>query len=94
MNTDKRPRRRVRSKRGGDLVARGEVLVNQELCKECSLCITACPHNVLRIGKSMNTKGYHPVEAFAPERCTGCTLCAVMCPDVVLTVRRKSPERK
>jgi 2-oxoglutarate ferredoxin oxidoreductase subunit delta len=80
--------------RGGELMPRGEVIVNSELCKECSLCVVACPHGVLGIGKSINKKGYHPVEAVAPEKCTGCTLCAVMCPDVVLTIKRKSPERK
>ncbi|NMB21038.1 MAG: 4Fe-4S binding protein [Firmicutes bacterium] len=73
---------------------RGQVIVNQELCKECSLCVVACPHGVLAIGKAINKKGYHPVEAVAPEKCTGCTMCAVMCPDVVLTIKRKSPERK
>lgn len=73
---------------------KGEVIVDQERCKECSLCITACPHGVLRISKSINSKGYHPVEAFRPENCTGCTLCAVICPDLVLTIKRKRPERK
>ncbi|MDI9484222.1 MAG: 4Fe-4S binding protein [Bacillota bacterium] len=73
---------------------RGEVIINSELCKECSLCVAACPQDVLAIGKTINSKGYHAVEAVAPERCTGCTLCAVMCPDVVLTIKRRSPERK
>lgn len=73
---------------------RGEVIVDQERCKECGLCITACPHGVLRFSKAINSKGYHPVEAFAPKKCTGCTLCAVICPDVALIIKRKSPERK
>lgn len=73
---------------------RGQVVIDQERCKECSLCITACPHGVLRISKGINSKGYHPVEAYVPEKCTGCTMCAIICPDLVLTIKRLSPERK
>lgn len=73
---------------------KGQVIIEQERCKECSLCITACRHSVLRISKHINSKGYHPVEAYQPENCTGCTLCAVICPDLVLTIKRQSPEGK
>lgn len=73
---------------------RGEVIVDKERCKECSLCITACPHDVLRISSTINSRGYHPVEVAVPENCTGCTLCAVICPDLVLTIKRLIPERK
>ncbi len=73
---------------------RGEVIVDQERCKECSLCITACPHDVLRISTTINAKGFHPVEAYAPQNCTGCTFCALICPDLALTIKRKRPERK
>ncbi len=75
-------------------MAQGQVLIERERCKACGLCITACPHDVLRISQTINSKGYHPVEAAAPEKCTGCTLCAVICPDLVLTIKRLSPQRK
>jgi 2-oxoglutarate ferredoxin oxidoreductase subunit delta len=58
------------------------------------LCVTACPHEVLRLSKSINSRGYHPVEVYQPEKCTGCTLCGVICPDLVLTIKRDIPERK
>ncbi|NMB02654.1 MAG: 4Fe-4S binding protein [Firmicutes bacterium] len=73
---------------------RGQVLVNEERCKACSLCITACPHGVLQLSTKINSKGYHPVEVYQPDKCTGCTLCGVICPDLVLTIKRESPERK
>jgi len=73
---------------------RGQVLINEERCKACGLCITACPQDVLRLSKTINSRGYHPVEAYQPEKCTGCTLCGVICPDLVLTIQREIPERK
>lgn len=73
---------------------RGQVLINEERCKACGLCITACPQGVLRLSKTINSRGYHPVEAYQPEKCTGCTLCGVICPDLVLTIQREIPERK
>jgi len=73
---------------------RGQVLVNEERCKACSLCISACPHDVLRLAERINSRGYHPVEVYQPEKCAGCTLCGVICPDLVLTIQREIPERK
>lgn len=73
---------------------KGQVLINEERCKACSLCVTACPHDVLALSSRLNSKGYHPVEVKAPDNCTGCTLCGVICPDLVLTIMREVPERK
>lgn len=69
---------------------KGRVLIDDERCKECSLCVNACPFGVLRISERINTRGFHPVEAAFPAQCTGCRLCAIMCPDVVITVERAS----
>lgn len=76
------------SPRGGEFMPKGRVIVHQERCKECSLCINSCPYSVLGFSKGINSKGFHPVEPMYPEKCTGCTLCAVICPDVVLTIER------
>lgn len=71
-------------------MAKGRVIIEAERCKECSLCVNACPFSVLRISSSINSRGFHPVEAAYPDKCTGCRLCAIMCPDVVITVERAS----
>ena len=71
-------------------MSKGRVLVEAERCKECSLCVNACPFGVLRISERINSRGFHPAEDAFPEKCTGCRLCAIMCPDVVITVERAS----
>ncbi|MBZ4687388.1 MAG: 2-oxoglutarate ferredoxin oxidoreductase subunit delta [Clostridia bacterium] len=67
----------------------GKVVVQQELCKGCGLCVEACPKNLLVIGKDANSKGYYAVvQKDEEEKCNGCSLCAIMCPDVALEVYR------
>jgi 2-oxoglutarate ferredoxin oxidoreductase subunit delta len=71
-------------------MAKGRVIVDEDRCKGCTLCTSACPQDVLLMANErLNTRGYHPVEyRDADGRCTGCGLCAVICPDVCLTVYR------
>jgi len=77
-------------------MAKGIVLIDEDRCKGCGLCVTVCPKHILRLAEGrFNAKGYQPVEVTAPEACTGCTLCAIICPDVVFTVyrQRRKPRR-
>ena len=56
-------------------------------CKGCGLCIDACPKGILRLSEeTINKKGHHPAECFAPGECIGCASCAMMCPDCIITV--------
>lgn len=72
-------------------MAKGRVVIADDLCKGCALCTSACPQDVLVMSEDqINARGYHPVEYIDPlGKCTGCGLCAVICPDVVLTVYRQ-----
>lgn len=41
---------------------KGAVVVNQERCKGCNLCVVACPSDVLELHpREVNNKGYHYV---------------------------------
>ena len=67
---------------------RGAVVVDNEECKGCGLCVVACPYDVLAQNKQVNSRGYHFSFMETPENCIGCTNCAVVCPDTCITVYR------
>ena len=66
-----------------------KVTFNEERCKGCGLCVTACPKQIISLAQEkINAKGYHPAEVEEMEKCIGCASCAIMCPDTVITVER------
>ncbi|MCP4978071.1 MAG: 4Fe-4S dicluster domain-containing protein [Maribacter sp.] len=68
--------------------AKGAIVVNNETCKGCELCIPVCKENVISMTSVVNRKGYHYAYMINPEACNGCTNCAVVCPDRAITVYR------
>lgn len=76
-------------------MASGRIIINEERCKGCELCITACPPGVIRLAEHLNIRGYRPAALVDNEhRCTGCALCAVVCPDAAITVFRDLPQAR
>ena len=72
---------------------KGQIVVNTNRCKGCSLCIEACPKDVITLAdKKVNASGYPYIEAARPDDCTGCASCAIVCPDGCITVYRKKLE--
>ncbi|MDR1763019.1 MAG: 4Fe-4S binding protein [Dysgonamonadaceae bacterium] len=65
---------------------KGRVVVNKERCKGCSLCIVACPDDVLELAKEVNSRGYNFARMKNPDACIGCASCGYVCPDGCLTV--------
>ncbi|NMC56205.1 MAG: 4Fe-4S binding protein [Eubacteriaceae bacterium] len=63
-----------------------KIEVAKDRCKGCGLCIMNCPKKIIKIGSTMNPKGYFIAEQIDESKCTGCALCAVMCPDMAITV--------
>jgi len=77
-------------------MAKGRIVVDEELCKGCELCISVCPKNVIKMANDRFTpQGYHPAELVDPdEECTGCAICSIICPDAAITVFRMVPVEK
>ena len=66
-----------------------KVTFNEDRCKGCGLCVTACPKGIVALAKEkINAKGYHPAGVAEQDKCIGCASCALMCPDTVITVER------
>jgi 2-oxoglutarate ferredoxin oxidoreductase subunit delta len=73
------------------------LVIAEERCKGCELCVAACPKAILALSRDrVNVLGYHPVRLTDASACTSCALCARVCPDAVFTVwaapRDNSPE--
>ena len=62
------------------------LVIREERCKSCGICVEFCPRDCLDIADRLNPQGYRPVELKDPEACTACAICARMCPDVVIEV--------
>ncbi len=63
------------------------LVVAEEHCKGCELCVAACPKGVLALDRGrVNGLGYHPVRLTDASACTSCAFCARVCPDSVFTV--------
>ena len=62
------------------MAVEGTIIVDNERCKGCGICVINCPTKTLSLSKEVNGKGYNYVY-MAKEGCIGCANCAVVCPD-------------
>jgi 2-oxoglutarate ferredoxin oxidoreductase subunit delta len=69
--------------------SRGDVIINAQLCKGCSLCMAACAPRVLVQSNFLNRQGYYAI-AYTGSGCTGCGVCFYVCPEPgAITVRKR-----
>lgn len=72
---------------------KGAIVVNTDRCKGCSLCVVACPKEVIALSKkAVNVHGYQYAEAVNSDACIGCASCGIVCPDGCITIYRKKME--
>ena len=68
----------------------GAIVVDVDRCKGCTLCVVACPKQVIDLAaRKVNAHGYPYVEAVRTADCIGCASCGIVCPDGCITVYRK-----
>jgi 2-oxoglutarate ferredoxin oxidoreductase subunit delta len=73
---------------------RGNVIIDQEECKGCGLCVDSCPPECLELAPELNAYGVHPAQ-YTGEDCTGCGACYYCCPEPgAITVERLTPPAK
>ncbi len=65
------------------------VVILEDKCKGCYLCVNACPKKCLEIGTHFNVKGINPVVFAHPENCILCEDCAVICPDIAIEIHQR-----
>lgn len=71
------------------MAAKGKVTFNEDICKGCGLCASACPVKIISLDtERINVKGYQPATVIEMDKCIGCSSCGLMCPDCVITVER------
>lgn len=58
-----------------------EVIINEQWCKGCEICVAFCPKKVLVMEKDK-------AKVDNPDACTGCQLCEIYCPDFAIEVER------
>jgi len=64
-----------------------KIIVDNNRCKGCEMCVIACPKKILELDHSVtNSKGYHPAHAKSESECIGCGSCTTMCPDCAIRV--------
>lgn len=63
-----------------------EIVINQNYCKGCSICIDFCPRDVLQPAQEINSKGYRLPVVADLAACTQCMLCEIVCPDLAIAV--------
>ena len=73
---------------------KGTIIVDENLCKACELCIASCPQHVIALNNEKITpRGFHPAY-LAEDGCTGCGICALVCPEAAITVYREKPVKQ
>lgn len=63
-----------------------KIRINEDFCKGCELCTTACPKNIIVMAVRLNASGFHPAIVVDKDSCISCGFCTRMCPDVAITV--------
>jgi len=63
-----------------------EIVIDDQFCKGCNLCIEVCPRKVFAKSGKRNRSGYSMPQAADMGKCSVCFLCEMTCPDLAITI--------
>ena len=65
----------------------GKIVIDNNRCKSCYICTTACPKGLIKKSDKTNRLGDYMVEFVDKNNeCIGCAMCAKRCPDMAIEV--------
>jgi len=68
-------------------MAKGEIIIDDKLCKGCGLCAEFCSRNCITLPQDrLSARGLTIAVFSQPEECNGCGVCGWMCPDYAIEV--------
>ncbi|MGV9169798.1 MAG: 4Fe-4S dicluster domain-containing protein [Promethearchaeia archaeon] len=62
------------------------IVIDEEMCKGCHICISVCPQNVLEKSDEVDNRGFFLPEVRDLQSCIVCRLCEMECPDFAISV--------
>ncbi len=62
------------------------IVVDPKLCKGCHICISVCPHGVLKKSEVVDNRGFFLPRVVDLDACKVCNLCEMECPDFAISV--------
>ena len=62
------------------------IVIDEKLCKGCSICIHFCPKHVLELSKEVNSYGYYMPSVVEGADCSDCQQCQLLCPDFAIFI--------
>ncbi len=62
-----------------------KVLTKPDRCKECVLCVVACPKKAISFSEDINKVGNRYTIIY-DEKCIACGICYTICPDGVYEI--------
>lgn len=62
------------------------IVIDPKLCKGCHICISVCPHGVLKKSEVVDNRGFFLPRVIDLEACKVCKLCELECPDFAISV--------
>ena len=63
-----------------------QIDVDPKMCKGCHICISICPHGVLKKADVVDNRGFFLPVVADLDACVVCRLCEMECPDFAISV--------